>query len=468
MRAVLGKLNDELLLNLAMKAAPYCSHVDAAIAYADGRDHRLVQICKEKGLSLSFTGLLDETGAVSPGLLKELLTWGPTRANARLVKGHFHAKVIWWRGYGAYVGSANLTHKAWFNNIEAGVFLDEKELASSGVGDELDAMFDHLERVSVAVSDETVAKLEQLGRDRQRIIDGHATRLDAKFKELFGHLPDNAGLTVAPPKGHRENRRHTHFVTEWNETLQRMRGLAREFAGLRLRPRWVDADAHPAVHFDQFLHAYYYSYVREEAGEDDDEGLSSKQKVEQFFTKNRADTARALREGARWWASLPDDPYDEAEFIRTTAPSMRALLSREAIARMDLEAFREAMTNVNAFRMHARQMKNADLGLPPGHHEDIEARVKHLCGWLWEQRSASGKTVRDVLEFVLWGASPSEMERRLWLGVWGDEYRLPHFGQSTLGEAVGWARPDDFPPRNNRTNKALRALGHNVKLFSQA
>jgi hypothetical protein len=412
--------------------------------------------------------LLDETGAVAPSLLKELLSWGPTRASARLVKGHFHAKVIWWRGYGAYVGSANLTHKAWFNNIEAGVFLDEAELASSGVGDELDAMFDHLERVSVAVNDETVAKLEQLGRDRQRIIDGNATRLDAKFKELFGHLPDHTGLTVAPPKGHRENRRLTNFIKEWNETLQLMRGLAREFAGLRLRPRWVDADAHPAVHFDQFLHAYYYSYVREEADEDDDESLTSKQKVEQFFTKNQADTARALREGARWWASLPEDKHREAEFIRTTAPNMRALLSREAIARMDLEAFCEAMKNVNAFRMHARQMKNTDLGLPPGHHEDIETRVKHLCAWLWAQRSASGKTVRDVLEFVLWGASPSDMERRLWLAVWDDEYRLPHFGQSTLGEAVGWARPDDFPPRNNRTNKALLALGHRVKLFSQA
>jgi hypothetical protein len=60
------------------------------------------------------------------------------------------------------------------------------------------------------------------------------------------------------------------------------------------------------------------------------------------------------------------------------------------------------------------------------------------------------------------------MEQRLWLGISSDEYRLPHFGQSTLGEAVGWARPDDYPPRNNRTNKALRSLGHDVKLFSNS
>lgn len=133
---------------------------------------------------------------------------------------------------------------------------------------------------------------------------------------------------------------------------------------------------------------------------------------------------------------------------------------------MDRRAFTEALRYVNAFRMHARQIKNSEFGLPEEHHEKIDERVDRLCAWLWEQRSARGKTVRELLEFVLWGSAPSDMEQRLWMGVWGDEYRLPHFGQSTLGETVGWARPDDFPPRNNRTNKALRALGHDVKLFS--
>jgi hypothetical protein len=56
------------------------------------------------------------------------------------------------------------------------------------------------------------------------------------------------------------------------------------------------------------------------------------------------------------------------------------------------------------------------------------------------------------------------MEQRLWLATHG-EWALPYIKKSTLGEAVGWARPDDYPPRNNRTNKALRALGHDVKLF---
>lgn len=467
MKLVLGKLNDELLINLAIRAGAFCSHVDAAVAYADSKDHPFIQSCKEKGIHLTFYGLLDEGGAVSPGLLRELLAWGPSRADVNLVKGHFHAKVIWWRGFGAYVGSANLTHKAWFNNIEAGTFFDEAELISTGVGAELDDFFDHLAANSIPVIDEVVQKLDQLAQDRRALLD-HQAKLKAKFGQLFGHLSDNPGLTVKPSKGQKENKSLKNFSAEWMKTLQLMRGLAKDFLALQLRPRWVEPGAHPAVHFNQFLHAYYYDYVRASSGVDEDEDLSGLEKVEASFTKNHTNTAAALKEAARWWAGLSADRYGEESFIRKTAPDMQKRFSLDAMKSMNVATMTEALRHVNAFRMHARQVKNADLGLPADHHENIDQRVDRLCAWLWDQRSPKGRTVRDALEFVLWGAAPSDMEQRLWLGVWSDDYRIPHFGQSTLGEAVGWARPDDYPPRNNRTNKALRALGHDVKLFSKA
>lgn len=383
------------------------------------------------------------------------------------MKGHFHAKVIWWRGFGAYVGSANLTHKAWFNNIEAGTFFDEAELVSTGVGAELDDFFDYLAANSIPVTDEVVQKLDQLAQDRRALLDYQA-KLKTKFGQLFGHLSDNPGLTVKPSKGQKENKSLKNFAAEWMKTLQLMRGLAKDFLALQLRPSWVDPDAHPAVHFDQFLHAYYYDYVRGGGGEDEDDDLTGLEKVEASFTKNHTSTAAALKEAARWWAGLSTDRYGEETFIRETAPDMQRRFSPEALKSMNLAMMTEALRHVNAFRMHARQVKNADLGLPADHHENIDQRVNRLCAWLWDQKSPKGRTVRDALEFVLWGAAPADMEQRLWLGVWSDDYRIPHFGQSTLGEAVGWARPDNYPPRNNRTNKALRALGHDVKLFSKS
>jgi hypothetical protein len=166
--------------------------------------------------------------------------------------------------------------------------------------------------------------------------------------------------------------------------------------------------------------------------------------VEISFDRHRASPENALLEAARWWAGLPSDRYGEELFIRETAPAMREKLSMAAVREMSLPSFTEALLNVNAFRTHARQIRNSEFGLPVDHHESQEDRVRRLCRWLWDQRSAAGKTARDTLEFVIWGTSPTDMEQRLWLAFRSDEYRIRHFGQSTLGEAVGWARPDDW------------------------
>lgn len=59
MNVILGKLNDELFVNIASRAAPFCSQVDAAVDYAGGNDHPLIKSCKERALRLTFYGLLD-------------------------------------------------------------------------------------------------------------------------------------------------------------------------------------------------------------------------------------------------------------------------------------------------------------------------------------------------------------------------------------------------------------------------
>jgi phosphatidylserine/phosphatidylglycerophosphate/cardiolipin synthase-like enzyme len=46
----------------------------------------------------------------------------------RLVSDCYHPKVIWWCGLGAYIGSANLTNRAWVKNIEVGTFLSHQDL----------------------------------------------------------------------------------------------------------------------------------------------------------------------------------------------------------------------------------------------------------------------------------------------------------------------------------------------------
>ncbi|WP_024198330.1 hypothetical protein, partial [Escherichia coli] len=53
---------------------------------------------------------------------------------------------------------------------------------------------------------------------------------------------------------------------------------------------------------------------------------------------------------------------------------------------------------------------------------------------------------RILLNYVVWGNG--SVSARLWNAIRSDDWAIPHIGLSSLGEIVGWARPDEFPPRN--------------------
>jgi PLD-like domain len=461
MRVVMGEMNGVRLLDLMNGSVGKCSRVSAAVAYATQSDP-FFEHCNQQGMQLDYYGLLDEGAAVSVPLLQHMLRAGPLVVNPRLIKGHFHSKIIWWHGYGAYIGSANLTAKAWFTNVECGVFFDESEIIGQPLQTDLEQQFAYLRKHSSPATNELVKALGKLSPAEQSAY-GAQQKLKSLFDEATKDIAPHGGLTTYGPAT--KTTAFTQFTTEWNETLQLLRGLCIDFHKLGKRPAWVDAFADPTVHFDQFLHAYYYVRVRD--AREDDENVKTVELVNRAHERNRLDTTGALQEAATWWASLSEAPYGEDVFIRETAPRTRANFSMASLASWQLKDFQDAFFGVHAFKMHARQMPNATLGLPAKHHETAEERSNRVAQWLWEQpRGATQTHIRDLVQFLIWGTAPSNMAERLWLATMDDQRRYAHFGSSTLGEAVGWARPDQYPPRNNRTNKALKALGHDVRLFS--
>lgn len=367
--------------------------------------------------------------------------------------------MIWWHGYGAYIGSANLTSYAWSANVECGVFYDEEEISGTPLQVQLELLFDRIRQISKPLDSDLVKALKTL-QHTANAADGARAKLKNQFDEATKTFPKFGGLT-AP----NTNTKLSLFALEWDNTLQLLRGLRKEFMAMNLRPKWVAADANHTVHFDQFLHAYYYGCVR--LKEDNDDSSRSQDRVNRFFEKNQADKPSALRDAANWWASLDTAPYGEDLFIAKTAIGMRELFAKNRIAGWSLDEFKEAMMGVNAFKMHARQVKNKFFGLPEDHHETIEQRSNRLAEWLWNLDRTGKKSLREMWMFLIWGTSPTNMTERLWTITKDEQWTFPRLGQSTLGEAVGWARPDDYPPRNNRTNKALRALGYGeVRQFS--
>lgn len=462
MQLVMGGLNKVWLRDLLTRSIGRTRSIVALVAYAQA-NHDLFDHCRRHNVELDFYGLLDEEGAVSPTLLADLLERGAHRVRCRLVLGHYHPKVVWWEGFGIYIGSANLTHAAWTRNVECGVFYPEAEATALGVADEIDRLVEYVAQHSHALTVEIVEKVAEAER-AARALSEDRKRERERFQRAFANFPKHDGLSHVPAAGVRVNRRREAFMREWRETLQLLRDLAQEFGRIGLRPRWVHADADPTVHFDQFLHAYYYKFVRGAERDDEDDDVSTADMVERFHERNRSRRAEALAEAARQWAALDAAPYGEDDFIAREAPRMRELLSCASLRTMDERAFTEAMSSVNAFRVHARQQRNAFYGLAAQHHESTQARAARLAAWLWAQRSEGGRTVTEVLEHVLWDERV-DMEQRLWDGVHDPAWRIEHLGRSSLGEIIGWARPDRYPPRNNRTNKALRALGHYITLF---
>lgn len=461
MKVVMGSMNGVRLLDLMNAATNRCSRVTAAVAYA-ANNTPFFEHCLQNKIFLDYFGLLDEDEAVAIAVLQKLVEAGPLASNCRLIKGHFHSKIIWWHGFGAYIGSANLTAAAWTTNVECGVFYDESEIVGTQLQVDLEQQFDYLRVSSSPVTSELVKALRSI-RPYEEAVQRAKNQARSQFELATKGISPHAGLASYGPSI--RTTAFTRFTAEWSETLELLRGLSRDFQKLNLRPKWVAPDAEPAVHFDQFLHAYYYVRIRDE--KQDEDSAKSVELVNRAYLNHRDNPGLALEDAAKWWSSLPEAPYGEDVFIREAAPRIRASFAKENLASWKLEDFQRTFFEVHAFKTHARQVKNSFLGLPQGHRESAIERSDRLATWLWEQkRESDQKSVLDLLNFLFWGTNPENAVERLWMVTTDGKWRFDHLGPSSLGEALGWARPDQYPPRNNRTNKALRSLGHDVRLFS--
>ncbi|MBS3650041.1 hypothetical protein KEU06_15625 [Pseudaminobacter sp. 19-2017] len=101
---LLNGINGTYLRSILLNAEKRTHRVDAAVAYATEND-LLFDWCWDQKLPLRFWGRFDESVPVAIPVLKKFLDKRSGRYVCKLVR-NFHPKVIWWRGYGAYIGSA--------------------------------------------------------------------------------------------------------------------------------------------------------------------------------------------------------------------------------------------------------------------------------------------------------------------------------------------------------------------------
>lgn len=452
MKFVSGLLNGVLIDNLMASSMENCSRVRASVAYADGKNLRLLEACKNQSKPLEFYGRYDHSVAISPTVLKWFLDQASPNYQCKLIPDIFHAKVIWWVEAGAYFGSANLSDRAWLTNIEVGTYLTHEELVHNGMDQQLEQYFDQIDNRATPLIREIYEEQLALAKKRADIeSQDEKLRRDFEGKRLIPAGPNLA----ASDQNKAAVRRLNAFTAEWNATLQIMRDIGLKVSKEGVRPSWVNADVPSAVQADQFLHAYYYLQVRD----------GNRHPYEEFYAKNSANPEKALSKVIAWWTHSEFEHDAEHRHLHEWAPRVRELCARDRILTLDLSSFAELLSLIHAVRDHASKLDAATIGLGIG-KANIDERIAAFAQWIWSQRSKTGNTILQTFFYVIWGKDGFESEtitQRLWNGHISEDWSIPHIGLSTLGELVGWARPNDFPPRNGRTSKALKALGYRVK-----
>ncbi|CEE19487.1 hypothetical protein H8Z72_05625 [Xanthomonas citri pv. citri] len=441
-----------LLRNAHTQSIEHCTRVLAAVAYGAFDQKWWFDDCLAKGKSLEFFGRYDGTVPIDPRLLEWALN---PRLSAnlswRVVTKHLHAKVIWWEGQGVYIGSANMTDRAWNSNYEAGVFLPDDMLESFGLVPQLLKFFNGLRSKSEPLRQEHLDAQRALEKKRDKLM-AEALRLEREF-DANDPTVKHALSPLAFESKRLPDAALLRFLKEWNDTLQIMRKIAGVVSMPENRPDWIASDVPAGVQADQFLHAYYYRRVR---------ASGEKDAYQSFYDRHHGNKEWALIDAVKWWKESDFDHDQEQRTIDVASKVIKDGFARDRILSLDEEEWVRTIIGVHAFGQHALHVSNAMIGLPP--EQSIDAKTEALARWMWRQRTAGGKTPLEVIHHVVWGGPSGETVQRLWHACNSPKWRLGHMKTSILGELIGWVNPNEFPPRNRRTSKGLRSLGYDVSV----
>ncbi|BCG45665.1 hypothetical protein GEOBRER4_n0428 [Citrifermentans bremense] len=452
MKVVAGGLNGLYLEEINTNSKKETVWVKAAIAYASGHP-KLFEDCWKNSIPLTFYGRFDSSAPVTTNILKTFLDRKSPNFVCKLVPDIFHAKVIWWGGYGVYIGSANLTDNGWVGNIEAGTFFSQEEIVENGLDLELTDFFEQVDSLAHSLTKEIYDQICELELREFTANKGRQTERDDFNKKRL--IPKLNPLQAISPRNSID-RRKNKFLKEWRDTLQILRDIADRVSDPSNQPVWLPVETPKGVQADQFLHAYYYNHVLE----------GQKARHHEFYLKNSANPERALQEIISWWRTTTSAPSWEDQNI-ANSKTVKINLSKKRIDGLTENDFLDVCKHVHALTDHCKRVKNSTYGLPANFSTDSTERIKLLSKYLWKQKTAQGRSVIQVLSYVLYGGKPEGVPERIWEAMASEGYKISHLGISSLGEIVGWTLPDMFPPRNGRTSKALKALGYNVEIYSE-
>ena len=433
--------------------------ISAAVAYT--QDPKLVDVCIKNNIALEWWGLFDHEISSKMEIVRKAIASSVIKFYP--FAEYFHPKVILFHGYGIYIGSHNITNRAMYDNVEAGVFIYEKDL-SDDQKDKINNFFNYLRDNSIQATVEDLDKIDEYinmtktEKEEKEKIDAS---LQDFFEEQFSHLFILKPGVKDFKKEAKKDKRTLLFLQEWRETQNNIALVKRRMQEECKQPNWVDPKAEISIITDQLLHAYYYTYLIK--GHDEHKSIDI---VNNEYHKNKRNPEGAIRNAIRWWERLDSAPNSEDLHINEWSISNRNILSQIKERDLSEDEILIIMKQNHAARNHARQIKNSQFNLPKDYKTTTEERIEIYVQWLMKQKTKENLMINDVLRYLLFHDG-QRIEERVYESVYNPRYHLEHLGRSIVGELIGWGRPDLTFLRNNRVNKALRCLGFDVRLFSE-
>lgn len=452
MRLIGNALNGDYfdnLVKLAERPDSGLRQISLAVAWVKSMDP-LFDLAKAKKVPITLYALAED-GYPSTQVVQRFND-GPTTWQLFLTRRFYHPKIVWLRGVGVYIGSANLTNAGWWDNLECGVWFTQDEIERDNLESQLNGMFSVIAKRSTGVPPGHLAALRRLDAQRAELTAAERAfqaQVDKELGNLAGQDKPIRPTTNAGGAARQQ------FISDWQNGLELLRKIVVE-TKTRAWPSWVLKNTHPAIVQDQATEYWYHRNIRLSG--------DSVEAIEALHRKNRDDPAAALDQVfAEWQAFDGDEKW--AYFINEAPRRVGQLLQRQALDELDEDRLYEILYATHAAREHARQMRKKDLG-DVGTTSTSEVRSRLFAQYLLGQESTTGKTVQDVLRYVIWGDDQTpDIGERIWDATQEEEWKLPHLGPSILGEIVGYARPDEYPPRNGRVSKTLAALGYDGVVY---
>ncbi len=458
MKLVGNALNGSYFPDLVSDAdTPALTEIHLAMAYVRDMD-AIFELATKRDVPLRLFALVNEDGFPSTEVVRRFVSSGRVRWQLFLTRDFYHPKIARFVGVGAYIGSANLTQKAWWQNLECGIWLDEAELVQQGWDEELDNMFGVIRGRSREAVKADIDTLGRIATRRKELAERQKALRAFADKELANVPGGQPPARVSKPEKGDGGKARAQFVSRWQDclgTLQRLQDLVSTLP----RPAWVNADVHPAFVFDQASEWWYDHHIRRNK-EDDDRDTE----IESLHQRNAGRGDRAVRDALAEWSEFDGSGgWPWPKWANEHPKRLNLLLQPPALRELNESTLSEIVFLAHAWREHIRQTSDEGMGLRKG--MTLEGRCEAFARFLIQAKTAEGNNgIREVLQFALWGAPENDHAARVWSATHTPRWKLPRLGESSLGELIGYARPNDCPPRNDRAVRTLRAWGFDVRV----